>query len=194
MVLGHSSIAQFAHADVSPIASITWTRIAPSDIFGNDVATVIERLDLPLRRPSRSARELAQLGGFESSRCLRPGPSPFPTTVKLGRAAAALVLCTTLVAATGRRGLLLQGFTRLGNQPRVLHRDHGLRRKVLQQRDLPVCKTGGLLSDKYRWRQARCQLSAVMPRGTCGPRAYLRRTENSEARGKHRPRGHLQDK
>jgi len=36
MVLRHSLIAQFAHADVSPAASITWTRIALSGIFGND--------------------------------------------------------------------------------------------------------------------------------------------------------------
>src|SRR6266487_658826 len=33
-------------------------------------------------------------------------------------------------------GLLVQGFARLGNQPRILHRDHGLGGKVLQQRDL----------------------------------------------------------
>ena len=36
----------------------------------------------------------------------------------------------------GGRGLLLQGLARLGQEPRVLHRDHRLRREVLQQRDL----------------------------------------------------------
>ena len=34
------------------------------------------------------------------------------------------------------RGLLLQSLARLVDQPRVLHRDDGLRRKILQQRDL----------------------------------------------------------
>ena len=38
----------------------------------------------------------------------------------------------------GGRGLLLQGLARLGDEPRVLHRDHRLRREVLQQRDLLV--------------------------------------------------------
>ena len=32
----------------------------------------------------------------------------------------------------GGRGLLLQSFARLGQEPRVLHSDHCLRRKVLQ--------------------------------------------------------------
>ena len=36
----------------------------------------------------------------------------------------------------GGRGLLLQGLARLGQEPRVLHRDHRLRREVFQQRDL----------------------------------------------------------
>ena len=38
----------------------------------------------------------------------------------------------------GGRGLLLQGLARLGDEPRVLHRDHRLRREILQQRDLLV--------------------------------------------------------
>ena len=53
---------------------------------------------MPLKRPSRSARKLAQLGGFETS---RQTPGPLATTVKLGRASAALVLCATLNAAAG---------------------------------------------------------------------------------------------
>ena len=36
----------------------------------------------------------------------------------------------------GGRGLLLQGLARLGQEPRVLHRDHRLRGEILQQRDL----------------------------------------------------------
>ena len=40
----------------------------------------------------------------------------------------------------GGRGLLLQGLARLSQEPRVLHRDHRLRRKVLQERDLLVAE------------------------------------------------------
>ena len=58
---------------------------------------------MPLKRLSRSARKLTQLGDFETS---RQAPGPLATTVKLGRASAALVLCTTLNAATG----LMSGF------------------------------------------------------------------------------------
>src|SRR5262249_10892800 len=36
----------------------------------------------------------------------------------------------------GSRGLLLQRLARLGNEPRILHRDHRLRREILQQYDL----------------------------------------------------------
>ena len=48
----------------------------------------------------------------------------------------------------GRRGLLLQGFARLGDQSRVLHRNDRLRRKILQQRDLLVGERANLLSIK----------------------------------------------
>jgi hypothetical protein len=40
----------------------------------------------------------------------------------------------------GGPGLLLQRFAGLVDEPRVLHRDHRLRREVLQQRDLFVSK------------------------------------------------------
>ena len=40
----------------------------------------------------------------------------------------------------GCGGLLFQRLARLGDQPRVLHRDHRLRREVLRQRDLPFSK------------------------------------------------------
>ena len=46
----------------------------------------------------------------------------------------------------GGRGLLLQGLARLGDQPRVLHRDDRLRREVLQQRDLLVGERADLLA------------------------------------------------
>src|SRR3954447_10518238 len=46
----------------------------------------------------------------------------------------------------GGRGLLLQGFTCLGDQPRILDRDYRLRREVLQQRDLLVRKWAGFLA------------------------------------------------
>ena len=40
----------------------------------------------------------------------------------------------------GSCGLLLKGLTRLGQEPRILHRDHCLRGEVLQQRHLLVRK------------------------------------------------------
>src|SRR5690242_1492331 len=40
----------------------------------------------------------------------------------------------------GGRGLLFQSLASLGNQPRVLHRDDGLHREVLQQRKLLLCE------------------------------------------------------
>src|SRR6516164_8951668 len=56
-----------------------------------------------LQRPSRSAWELAQLGWLGDLALLSDqAPGPLATTVKLGRASDALVLCTTLNAATGR--------------------------------------------------------------------------------------------
>jgi len=47
----------------------------------------------------------------------------------------------------GGRGLLLQCLARFGQQPRILHRDHRLRRKVLQQRDLLVGEGVHLLTE-----------------------------------------------
>jgi hypothetical protein len=38
------------------------------------------------------------------------------------------------------RSLLLQSFAGFGEEPRILHRDYGLRREVLQERDLLVRK------------------------------------------------------
>src|SRR6516225_6286260 len=38
----------------------------------------------------------------------------------------------------GSGGLLLQGLARLGQEPRILHRDDSLRREILQQRYLLV--------------------------------------------------------
>ena len=43
----------------------------------------------------------------------------------------------------GGRGLLLQGFALLRQQPRVLHRDHRLLGEVLHERDLPGPRTAG---------------------------------------------------
>jgi hypothetical protein len=40
----------------------------------------------------------------------------------------------------GGRGLLVERLARLGDQPRVFHRDDRLRREILQQRDLLVRK------------------------------------------------------
>ena len=46
----------------------------------------------------------------------------------------------------GGRGLLFQCLARLGDQPRVLHRDDRLRREVLEQRDLLVGERAHLLA------------------------------------------------
>ena len=48
----------------------------------------------------------------------------------------------------GGRGLLLQGLARLGQEPRILHRDDRLRREVLQQCDLLVSKRPHLLAER----------------------------------------------
>ena len=54
----------------------------------------------------------------------------------------------------GRRGLLLQSLARLGQEPRVLHRDDRLRREILQQRDLLLGKRPDLLAiDRDRAEQ-----------------------------------------
>ena len=42
----------------------------------------------------------------------------------------------------GGRGLLFQRLPLLGDQPRILHRDHGLGGKVLQQGDFACQRTG----------------------------------------------------
>src|SRR6516225_2365825 len=44
------------------------------------------------------------------------------------------------------RSLLLQRFARLGQEPRILHRNHRLRSEVLQQRDLLVGERARFLS------------------------------------------------
>ena len=44
----------------------------------------------------------------------------------------------------GGRGLLLQRLARLGQEPRILHGDHRLRREILQQRDLFLGKRSDL--------------------------------------------------
>jgi hypothetical protein len=100
-------------------------------------------------------------GLFEESRQLgrhapgRYGPNPF-AVIHVKRAAGGLAQAHRLVEHRvehrrevagrgiddpqhlGGRGLLLQGLARLGQQPCILHRDHRLRCKVLQQRDLLV--------------------------------------------------------
>src|SRR6516162_4719545 len=60
------------------------------------------RLFVPHKRPSRPARKLAQLRGLRTFALSKAQASgPLATTIKLGRASAALVLCATLNAATG---------------------------------------------------------------------------------------------
>src|SRR6202043_4163905 len=47
----------------------------------------------------------------------------------------------------GGRGLLLQSLARLGQEPRVFHRDDRLRREVLQERDLLVGERSDFLTE-----------------------------------------------
>ena len=70
----------------------------------------------------------------------------------------------------GGRGLLLQRLARLGDQPRVLHRDDRLRGEVLQQRDLLVGKRPHLPAvDDDRAEQA-CVLAQRNDQdGACPP-------------------------
>ena len=46
----------------------------------------------------------------------------------------------------GGRGLLLQSLVRLGQEPRILHRDDRLRREVLEQRNLLIAERPDLLA------------------------------------------------
>ena len=48
-----------------------------------------------------------------------------------------------------RRGLLLQRFALFGQEPGILDRDHGLRRKILKQGDLLVRKCAHLLAVEH---------------------------------------------
>ena len=59
----------------------------------------------------------------------------------------------------GGRGLLLQRLARLGQQPRVLHRDDRLRRKVLQQRDLLVGERPDLRAGRHDHPKQRIALA-----------------------------------
>src|SRR5215469_10572261 len=47
----------------------------------------------------------------------------------------------------GGRGLLLQSLARLGQEPRILHRDDRLRREILQQCDLLVSEGHNLVTE-----------------------------------------------
>src|SRR5215831_18562005 len=65
---------------------------------------------------SQYPKASAQLGGFETFALSGDQThSPLATTVKLGRASAGLVLCTTLNAATGRRRPIRSRFLRSSN-------------------------------------------------------------------------------
>ena len=47
----------------------------------------------------------------------------------------------------GGRGLLFQRFARLGQEPRILHRDYRLRRELLQQRYLLLSERPHVLAE-----------------------------------------------
>src|SRR6516162_5648409 len=75
----------------------------------------------------------------------------------------------------GGRGLLLQGLARLGDQPRILHRDHRLRREVLQQCNLLLSEWANFLSTGYN----AAQQSLVFPQRHEQHSAYTREIERS---------------
>jgi len=57
-------------------------------------------------------------------------PSPFEHRIEYGGEVAGRTVDD--LQYLGGRGLLLQGLARLGQEPRILHRDDRLRREVLQ--------------------------------------------------------------
>src|SRR6516164_8235113 len=59
----------------------------------------------------------------------------------------------------GSSGLLLQSLARLGQEPRVLHRDDRLRGKILQQRDLLVGKRSNFLAVGHKGSEKRIILA-----------------------------------
>ena len=76
----------------------------------------------------------------------------------------------------GGRGLLLQRLARLGDQPRVLHRDDRLRGEVLQQRDLLVGERANFLAvDDDHARAARRPCAAATTRRVRTPPSSTQR-------------------
>ena len=67
------------------------------------------------------------------------------------------------------RGLLLQCLARLGHQPRVLHRDNGLRREILQQRDLLIGERPHLLAVKREVPKQPIILAQANRQNLCAP-------------------------
>ena len=82
----------------------------------------------------------------------------------------------------GGRGLLLQRLARLGDQPRILHRDDRLRREVLQQRDLLVGERPHFVAiGGDRRRAARHPCAAAQPERSGYRRARAARRPRSSA-------------
>src|SRR6516165_6988432 len=95
-----------------------------------------------LRRPFDIARRTANRGEMKKfavigkhvtvSRLAEPDPSLEHRVEDRGEVAGRGI---DDLQYLGSRGLLLQGFARLGQEPRIFHRNDGLRREILQQRD-----------------------------------------------------------
>ena len=75
----------------------------------------------------------------------------------------------------GGRGLLLQCLARLGQEPRILHRDDRLRREILQQRDLLVGERPHLLAIDADDAEQAFVLAQSAPRTRCGRHRGRRR-------------------
>ena len=119
--------------------------------------------------------------GTGAPRCRPPKPRrPFEHRVEHRLKVAGLAVDDA--QHLGGRGLPIQRLSRLADEPGVLHRDHGLRREILQQRDLLLGKRSHLLAiDIYR--AEKCLVSFEAPTVTPDVDAaavdqFLERREN----------------
>ena len=88
----------------------------------------------------------------------------------------------------GGRGLLLQCLPLFGDQPRVLHRDHRLRREVFQQGDLLVGERPGFLAIDRDEAEQRLRPCAAAPQAALRtpPRSTSASRTTGIASGTHR--------
>ena len=134
----------------------------------------------------RSVKLLAIIGAQRAERGAAQPHAPFPAsrrTPARGRRAR-----IDDPQHLGGRGLLLQCLARLGDQPRVLHRDDRLRREVLQQRDLLVGERPDLVAVAVMIARAARHPCAAARQAACGRRRARRaRASGSPCDSRHLP-------